>query len=157
MSDPKRILVLHGPNLNLLGRREPEVYGTTTLAEIDATLKSEAVGLGAVVECRQSNWEGQLIDWVQELMPDEKGHRAFDGLLYNFGAYTHTSVALADALRSVNAPAVEVHLSNIHAREAFRQRSLTGETSLAMVTGFGSESYSLGLRGLLHYLSERSS
>ena len=157
MSDPKRILVLHGPNLNLLGRREPEVYGTTTLAEIDATLKSEAVDLGAVVECRQSNWEGQLIDWVQELMPDEKGHRAFDGLLYNFGAYTHTSVALADALRSVNAPAVEVHLSNIHAREAFRQRSLTGETSLAMVTGFGSESYSLGLRGLLHYLSERSS
>lgn len=157
MSEPLRILVLHGPNLNLLGRREPEVYGTTTLPQINEALIAMAAAHGAEVECRQSNWEGQLIDWVQEMMPDHEGHRSFDGLLYNFGAFTHTSVALADALRSVDAPSVEVHLSNIHAREAFRQRSLTGETSLAMVTGFGSESYTLGLRGLLHYLSERSS
>ncbi len=156
MSDPKRILVLHGPNLNLLGRREPEVYGTTTLAEIDATLKSEAVGLGAVVECRQSNWEGQLIDWVQELMPDEKGHRAFDGLLYNFGAYTHTSVALADALRSVNAPAVEVHLSNIHARETFRHKSYIAPVALGQICGFGAHSYILALDALAAHLKAGS-
>jgi len=143
-----RILVLHGPNLNLLGTREPAIYGTTTLAEIDAQLAVLAAERGAEVDCRQSNHEGQLVDWVQQAS-------GFDGLLFNFGAYTHTSLALADALMAVDLVAVEVHVSNIHAREAFRQHSHTARQSLGVVTGFGPASYTLGLRGLLDYLSAR--
>ena len=138
-----RVRVLHGPNLNLLGRREPEIYGTTSLAEIDAALAELGTTLGARVECRQSNHEGELIDWVHEAVG------AFDGLLVNFGALSHTSLALADALRSVPLPCVEVHLSNIHGREPMRQRTPTGAAALGMVTGFGPDSYLLGLRGLV--------
>ena len=144
-----RLRVLHGPNLNLLGSREPEIYGTATLADIDAMLVEEAGS--HQVECDQSNREGQLIDWVQAAA----GH--FDGLLFNFGAFTHTSVALADALSAVRLPCVEVHLSNVHAREAFRHRTLTGAHALGVVTGFGPRSYTLGLRALIDYLTDAAS
>lgn len=144
-----RVLVLHGPNLNLLGTREPEIYGRTTLAQIDAALGVLGTQLGVEVECRQSNHEGVLVDWVQEA---GRGH---DALLVNFGALTHTSIALADALQAVALPCVEVHVSNIHAREEFRKRSLTAEATIGVVTGFGAESYMLGLRGLVGTLESR--
>ncbi len=144
-----RVLVLHGPNLNLLGTREPEIYGETTLAQIDAALGVLGSQLGVQIECRQSNHEGVLIDWVQE------AGREFDALLVNFGALTHTSVALADALSAVALPCVEVHVSNIHAREEFRETSLTARTAIGVVTGFGAESYMLGLRGLVGSLESR--
>ncbi|MEM9070860.1 MAG: type II 3-dehydroquinate dehydratase [Myxococcota bacterium] len=139
-----RVLVLHGPNLNLLGTREPEIYGRTTLAEINKALGVLAGELSASVDCRQSNHEGVLVDWVQEC-----ANGGFDGLLFNFGALTHTSLALADAIRATAVPAVEVHVSNIHAREAFRRVTHTGEVAVGVVTGFGPESYLLGLRGLI--------
>ena len=139
---PLRILVLHGPNLNLLGRREPEVYGRVTLAEIDARLHSLAVELGALIDCLQSNHEGVLIDAVQGAI----GTR--DGILINAGGLTHSSVALRDAL-AAGPPALEVHLSNIHAREPFRRRSLLAEVCVGGVFGLGADSYLLGLRGLI--------
>ncbi len=141
-----RVLVLHGPNLNLLGTREPDIYGTTTLEAIDRALAEVATELGARVECRQSNHEGVLIDWVQQSID------SFDGLLVNFGALSHSSLALGDALRAVPLPCVEVHLSNIHGREPFRQVTHSGAAALGIVTGFGPDSYLLGLRGLLGYL-----
>ena len=144
-----RVLCLHGPNLNLLGTREPEIYGRTTLAEIDAALAVLGTQLGVEIECRQSNHEGELVDWVQE------AGRDFDAVLVNFGALTHTSVALADALHAVALPCVEVHVSNIHAREEFRRRSLTAAATIGVVTGFGAESYALGLRGLVGALQSR--
>ncbi len=147
-ADPSalRVLVLHGPNLNLLGTREPDVYGTTTLDEIDADLSALAASLGGEVECRQSNHEGQLLDWIHEA-PGE-----FSGLLVNPGAYTHTSIALRDAVAGVGLPAVEVHLSNVHAREPFRRESLLAPVCLGTVAGFGANSYRLGLRALMDYL-----
>ncbi|UCE87895.1 MAG: type II 3-dehydroquinate dehydratase [Deltaproteobacteria bacterium] len=141
-----RILVVHGPNLNLLGTREPEIYGTTTLEEIDAMLRERAKASRAEIESFQSNHEGALIDRIQQA-----GSR-IEGLLINPGALTHTSVALRDALAALAVPIVEVHLSNIHRREAFRRHSYVSDVALGVITGFGAQSYSLGLEALLDAL-----
>jgi 3-dehydroquinate dehydratase-2 len=137
------ILVLHGPNLNLLGSREPEVYGKTTLAEIDAGLVALGRERGAEVRCVQSNSEGALIDHIHAA----RGWA--HGLIVNAGGLTHTSVSLRDAIAGVALPAVEVHLSNIFAREEFRHRSLISGVCVAVVSGFGADSYRLGLEGLI--------
>ena len=147
------ILVLHGPNLNLLGRREPEVYGRQTLADIDRRLSVVAEELGVGVRAVQSNHEGVLIDAVQAAATE--GAQA-DGVLVNPGGFTHTSVALRDALLSVGLPFVEVHLSNVHAREPFRRRSYFSDVAVGVVCGFGVDSYELGLRGLVGRLRSRA-
>ncbi|HEM47609.1 MAG TPA: type II 3-dehydroquinate dehydratase [Alphaproteobacteria bacterium] len=143
MSEPPRILVLHGPNLNLLGRREPDVYGRTTLTEIDAGLVELGRTSGVQVVCRQSNHEGLLIDWVQDAM----GNAA--GILINPGGLTHTSVALRDALSATGLPVVEVHLSNVQAREPFRRHSFVSPVACGVVAGLGAAGYRLGLRALI--------
>jgi 3-dehydroquinate dehydratase-2 len=141
-----KIAVLHGPNLNLLGTREPGVYSRATLAEIDAALARLGTELGAEVACFQSNHEGALVDHVQQRAGE------VDGFVVNAAAYTHTSVALADALAGVARPYVEVHLSNVFARERFRHRSYLAAGAVGVVSGFGAESYLLGLRALMGHL-----
>ena len=141
-----KIGVLHGPNLNLLGQREPEVYGSATLADVDDRLASDARELGVEVESFQSNIEGVLVDRIQQTAAQ------VDGFLINAGGYTHTSVALRDALVGVGRPFVEVHLSNLQAREPFRHESLLAPKAVGAIMGFGLESYSLGLRGLVLHL-----
>jgi len=143
------ILVLHGPNLNLLGTREPTVYGAATLAEVDALLMSLGKELGVSVEARQSNIEGELVTWIQQA-PSQ-----FQGLVINPAAYTHTSIALRDAIIGVGLPMVEVHMSNIHGRESFRRRSYLASVALGQISGFGPQSYSLGLRALVHALQDK--
>ena len=138
-----RILVIHGPNLNLLGRREPEIYGTITLTEIDARLARRAREQGVELISFQSNHEGELIDRIQQA--GQEGEGRCDGLLINPAAYTHTSVALRDAIAALGLPAVEVHLSNIHAREAFRRESLTAPVCLGSISGLGPDSYLVAL------------
>jgi len=145
--DSLRVLVVHGPNLNLLGTREPEIYGETTLPEIDDRLASEAKEWGAEVETFQSNHEGALVDRIQ----DASGWA--DGILINAGALTHTSVALRDVLAATDLPVVEVHLSNVHARESFRHHSYLSAVATGVIVGFGPDSYVLGLRGLLDSLT----
>ncbi|WNM57682.1 type II 3-dehydroquinate dehydratase [Candidatus Nitrospira allomarina] len=140
------ILVLHGPNLNLLGTREPDLYGTITLDEVNASLKKLGMDLGVSVESRQSNLEGELVTWIQE------ANTQFEGLVFNPAAYTHTSIALRDAVVGVGIPMVEVHLSNIHRRESFRRRSYLAPVSLGQISGFGPQSYLLGLRALVDAL-----
>lgn len=143
-----RIAVLHGPNLRLLGRREPEVYGTTTLEEVNALVAEAATALGTDVEFFQSNHEGELLDFIDEAA------RRVDGFLVNPGALTHTSVALRDAFLGVSLPFVEVHLSNTAARESFRRRSYLSDVAVGVVYGFGVRSYLVGLRGLVDCLRE---
>lgn len=144
---PLRIAVLHGPNLNLLGEREPAIYGHTTLAEIDASLVLLAAQLDVHLEAVQHNGEGQLIDAIQ-------GWRSgrIDGAVVNAAAYTHTSLALRDALAAVSVPFVEVHLSNIHAREPERRHSMIAGLAIGVICGFGADSYRLGLRALVDRL-----
>lgn len=138
-----RIAVLNGPNLNLLGQREPEVYGSTSLAEIEAMVRKAATALGAEIQWFQSNHEGALVEAVQGL----RGHA--DGALINAAALTHSSLALRDALLAVRIPFVELHLSNIFAREPERRHSVIADLALGMVTGFGAQSYLLALQALI--------
>jgi 3-dehydroquinate dehydratase-2 len=145
------ILVLHGPNLNLLGQREPEVYGATSLAEIDAQLSRLATASGARVRSLQSNHEGVLVDAIQSAVEQDQG------ILINAAAYTHTSVALRDAIAAVSLPVIEVHLSNIYRREPFRHYSYLAPVVIGQISGFGPESYFLGLQALLSYLRQTSS
>lgn len=141
-----RVLCISGPNLNLLGTREPEIYGTETLAAIHRRLVQLGKELDVRVQTRQSNHEGDLLDWIGT------SRKNVDGLLLNAGALTHTSLALYDALRAVGLPTIEVHLSNPEAREAYRRESIVAPACVGKVAGFGGESYLLGLRGLIAHL-----
>lgn len=142
----RRVLILHGPNLQALGSREPDVYGTTSLDEVDRSLKALATELGCDVEVKQSQHEGVLIDALYT------ASGRFDGILLNPGGLTHTSVALRDAVKAVGLPTIEVHVSNPNARESFRHRSLLSGVALGVVQGFGPDSYRLALRGLVAHL-----
>jgi 3-dehydroquinate dehydratase II len=141
-----RILVLHGPNLNLLGIRERSIYGTLFLDNIDSALTKLAEELGVAVEIRQSNNEGELVTWIQE------SRRGYDGLIINPAAYTHTSIAIRDSIVAVGLPTIEVHLSNIHQREPFRHHSYVAGVALGQISGLGPIGYLLALRGLHEYL-----
>jgi 3-dehydroquinate dehydratase-2 len=143
------IAVLNGPNLNLLGEREPEIYGRATLQQIEAATKQRADALGVQCTWKQTNHEGELVDAIQQL---GRGPRA-DGVVINAAAYTHTSLAVRDALLATRLPFVEVHLSNIFARERERRHSMLADVAVGVVTGFGAESYRLGLEGLVSYLA----
>lgn len=146
MAKRRKVLVLHGPNLNLLGKRQPDIYGRLTLEQINRKIRSLAKELAVEVEIRQSNSEGELVNWIQE------SPKQFGALVINAAAYTHSSVALRDALTAVGIPAVEVHISNIHKREEFRKRSLIAEAVVGQIAGFGVQSYLLGLRAAVEYL-----
>ena len=139
-----KILFLNGPNLNLLGTREPEVYGRTTLSDIETQVRSRAAELKIEVDFRQTNLEGDLVNWIQ----DAKGK--FQAIVINAAAYTHTSVALRDAISAVGIPTIEIHLSNIHAREEFRHKSLIAPVCKGQICGFGSKSYILGLEAAFY-------
>lgn len=143
----KKVLVIHGPNLNLLGLREKGIYGDVTLAEIDSRLKDLAGELGLEVSTFQSNSEGEIVNAIQGCI------RKFDAILINPAAYTHTSVAVRDAILAVQVPVVEVHLSNIHKREEFRHKSLVSDVSAGTIVGFGPDSYYLGIRAVKSLLT----
>jgi 3-dehydroquinate dehydratase-2 len=139
-----KILFLNGPNLNLLGQREPEVYGRTTLADIETNVRKRAAELKAEIDFRQSNLEGELVAWIQQA----KGK--FDVIVLNAAAYTHTSIALRDAIVAVGVPTIEIHLSNIHAREEFRHKSLIAPVCCGQITGFGAQSYVLAVEASIN-------
>jgi len=141
-----KIWVLNGPNLNLLGTREPAVYGSATLADVEATCRQAAQAHGSDVECRQTNHEGALIDWLHEAGRSAAGEML--GVVLNAGAYTHTSVAIADAIKAIAVPVIEVHLSNVHAREPFRHHSYLSPVCAGIVVGFGVAGYALAIDGL---------
>ncbi|MCP9793454.1 type II 3-dehydroquinate dehydratase [Vulcanococcus limneticus] len=143
-----RVLLLNGPNLNLLGSREPGLYGASTLADIEAALQRQAADLGVELSCFQSNHEGALVDRIHA------ARGLADGILINAGAYTHTSIALRDALLGVAIPFVELHLSNTHAREPFRHHSYLADKAIGVICGFGPGSYGLALQGLVQHLSQ---
>lgn len=136
------VFVLNGPNLNLLGSREPQVYGSSTLADIEARARDVGDKLGVHVDCRQTNHEGVLVDWIQE------ARSSASGIVLNAGAYTHTSVAIHDALRATGVPTIEVHLSNIHAREAFRHTSFVSPVAVGVIAGLGIDGYEFALQAL---------
>ena len=146
---PMRVLLLDGPNLNLLGLREPGLYGAQTLAQIEADLQQQASGLGVSLETFQSNHEGALVDRIHAARGE------VDGILINAGAFTHTSIALRDALLGVAIPFVELHLSNVHAREPFRQQSYLADKALGVISGFGPASYRLALQGIVERLRQQ--
>jgi len=141
-----KVLVIHGPNLNMLGKREPEIYGHQTLDEINDRLKSRAVDLGLDIETLQTNHEGEILDQIQQ------AEKAFDGVLINPAAYTHTSIAIRDALAMLKIPVVEIHLSNIYKRESFRHTSMISDVVTAQISGFGPHGYLLALEGLAQML-----
>jgi 3-dehydroquinate dehydratase II len=143
--------VLNGPNLNLLGRREPQIYGSLSLGDIERRLRECADKIGVAMTFRQSNHEGELVDWIHE------AGAGGAGILLNAAAYTHTSVALRDAISGVGAPTIETHLSNVHAREPFRHRSLIAPVCVGVIAGFGALSYILGIEALARILTERDS
>jgi 3-dehydroquinate dehydratase-2 len=147
MPKPK-LLLLHGPNLNMLGLREPSIYGSVTMAQIDQRCQQLASELGYDLNCRQSNHEGQLVDWLQAAAGE------FVGIVINPAAYSHSSIALLDAIRAISIPVVEVHLSNIHAREAFRSHSMTAAGVAGLISGFGADSYLLGVRAVAQLLAD---
>lgn len=146
-----KILIIHGPNLNMLGKREPEIYGAMTLEELNSLLTKDARAMHSQVEFFQSNSEGEIVSAIQDAMDK------FDGIVINPGAYTHTSVAIRDALLSSGLPVAEVHISNVFKREEFRHKSFVSGVSVGVVSGFGADSYHLGLRGLVNYLQSRVS
>ncbi len=145
-----RLLVLHGPNLNLLGTREPSVYGQVSLPDIDKSITRRSAELGIAVQTKQSNVEGELVTWIQ----NARGH--FDGIIINPAAYTHTSIAIRDAIAAVALPTVEVHLSNIHQREEFRHHSFIAGVALGQIAGFGPPGYLLALEALTTHLASKS-
>ena len=142
----KRVLVLNGPNLNMLGIREPQTYGSQTLADIEKMAAEEGSALGLEVTCRQSNIEGELVTWIQQALG------AYDAIVINPGAYSHTSIAIHDAFRAVSLPVVEVHLSNIYTREPFRHHSYVSPVALGVICGLGATGYKLALRALAEKL-----
>jgi len=148
------VLVLNGPNLNLLGTREPAIYGSDTLADVEKLCRDEGARLGLAVDCRQSNHEGQLIDWIHEAGREHAAGRML-GVVLNAGAYTHTSVALHDAIKGIKAPVIEVHISNVHAREPFRNHSWLSPAAKGIIVGFGVQGYALAIAGL-KLLAEKS-
>jgi 3-dehydroquinate dehydratase II len=150
----KQVLVINGPNLNLLGQREPATYGTATLADVEALCRSTGERLGVAVECLQSNHEGVLIDAIQAAGRGVKAGTVL-GVVLNAGAYTHTSVALHDAIKGAEVPVIEVHISNVHAREAFRHHSFISPVAAGIVVGFGIDGYGLAIEGLLRKFSSR--
>ncbi|HEY6355354.1 MAG TPA: type II 3-dehydroquinate dehydratase [Burkholderiaceae bacterium] len=143
-----KILVLNGPNLNLLGTREPALYGSATLADVEALCRDTAARLNVAVDCRQSNHEGQLVDWIHEAGTAQRAGQLL-GVVLNAGAYTHTSVALHDAIKGTSVTLVELHISNVHAREAFRHHSFLSSVAAGIVVGFGVEGYALAIEGLV--------
>ena len=148
----KKVLVLNGPNLNLLGTREPSVYGAQTLADVEKMCRDETARLSLELDFRQSNHEGQLIDWIHEAGRDYAAGSLL-GVVFNAGAYTHTSIALHDAIKGANVPVIELHISNVHAREPFRHHSWLSPVAKAIIVGFGVQGYPLAIAGLVKIAS----